>query len=540
MVSINSKSYYLEKTDGKCCLQGIRVVGINALGQTIYSKNLGFSGGWLIPKKLIRTNDKCLFVYGLRRGSCDYGGARDFITKLDTLGTVIFQGFAQSSDIPGGFINGEVRDIAQHPDSSFYLVSDSMLFHFSKSGQFVSKINSGMKAINSFTTLANGNLLLNGKINNTLKNVEMTVSAMVVNQQSSGSVISKFTQTASGKIYALTSLNFIERYNSNLQMINYSIATFTSNCKIKDYVTRNDSVFATGYVFAGNKPFYAILDQNLNTLYYTQANYKNIVPMGIALTNQNNVQLITLGTSATSGTYINFKSLYQLPIAGSFVSKYDIGVTKVELNALSYNFHVWYQGSPNAQFDPHYNFKVTVKNYGNDTVKSSFVNYEYYDCSYKLHTPCPTILPHDSVTINTGWFDGLPVFVSSSVQPTDIIPFQVCFFTTVPNASNDIEINNDSGCGTFTVTGLDVGIQQNQLDETSSTIYPNPFNNELSVASAYEIKEVTLMNALGETLFNQRVNDKKTTVKNESLSPGFYFVKIETEKGTVTKKVLKN
>ena len=274
MVSINSKSYYFQRTEVGCCSENMCVMGVNNLGQTILSKNLYFLG-WHRPKKMIQTHDKCLLLFGTAVHSCDVSGSKDFIVKIDTTGAILFQSFVQSSNIPGyGFLTGEVRDIAQHPDSSFYLVSDSMLFHFSKNGQFVSKINSGMKAINSFTALANGNLLLNGKINNVLKNVEMTVAAMVINQQSSGSVITKFAQTASGKIYTLTSLNFIERYNSNLQMTNYSIATFTSNCKIKDFVTRNDSVFDAGYVTAGNKPFYTILDQNLNNLYYTQASYK--------------------------------------------------------------------------------------------------------------------------------------------------------------------------------------------------------------------------------------------------------------------------
>jgi hypothetical protein len=76
----------------------------------------------------------------------------------------------------------------------------------------------------------------------------------------------------------------------------------------------------------------------------------------------------------------------------------------------------------------------------------------------------------------------------------------------------------------------------------SFSIYPNPAKDLITVKSANEkIKTIYIYNLLGETILTQKINfNNSAQIDLQPFAKGFYLVKIEGEKNTITKRVVKN
>ena len=70
------------------------------------------------------------------------------------------------------------------------------------------------------------------------------------------------------------------------------------------------------------------------------------------------------------------------------------------------------------------------------------------------------------------------------------------------------------------------------------SLYPNPVNTKLQieVLSQLEIKNIKVFNLLGKIL----VETKNKEIDFSNFSKGIYLIKIATNKGVATKKVIKN
>lgn len=72
------------------------------------------------------------------------------------------------------------------------------------------------------------------------------------------------------------------------------------------------------------------------------------------------------------------------------------------------------------------------------------------------------------------------------------------------------------------------------------TIYPNPtFEGSVYVTSAQIVNEIEVFNINGQTIYRQ-LNPQMTnsTYIVENLSSGFYFIKVQTDKGSIIKKLI--
>ncbi len=86
-----------------------------------------------------------------------------------------------------------------------------------------------------------------------------------------------------------------------------------------------------------------------------------------------------------------------------------------------------------------------------------------------------------------------------------------------------------------------VGIEEMNLFNQSVAIFPNPAKDFITINSQnVPIKKIELVNLLGETLYSQTIENAQTTQLNlQPYPPGFYFVKVSSEKYTVTKRLVK-
>ena len=91
-----------------------------------------------------------------------------------------------------------------------------------------------------------------------------------------------------------------------------------------------------------------------------------------------------------------------------------------------------------------------------------------------------------------------------------------------------------------TITLTTTGINDYTLDNTV-TVYPNPTTGMIQIQnSESRIENVEVYDAYGKMLNVVSVNDNVTAIDLTSYASGTYFVRVMTEKGVVTKRVVKN
>ena len=70
------------------------------------------------------------------------------------------------------------------------------------------------------------------------------------------------------------------------------------------------------------------------------------------------------------------------------------------------------------------------------------------------------------------------------------------------------------------------------------SIFPNPVKNELNITSTASLKNVKIINAIGQEIMNENVSGNHYRINTSSYNKGIYFVQIESEKGKTTKKFI--
>lgn len=71
----------------------------------------------------------------------------------------------------------------------------------------------------------------------------------------------------------------------------------------------------------------------------------------------------------------------------------------------------------------------------------------------------------------------------------------------------------------------------------SYNVFPNPAYDYLTVKSTHNIATYSLFNYVGQIVKQDVVNTEKFNIDVRSLSPGMYFIQLDTEQGVVTEKI---
>ena len=71
----------------------------------------------------------------------------------------------------------------------------------------------------------------------------------------------------------------------------------------------------------------------------------------------------------------------------------------------------------------------------------------------------------------------------------------------------------------------------------SITLFPNPATNTITINTSQEITSLTVVDQLGKVVLTK---NESATLDVSELQSGIYFIRIETEKGSVIKKFIKN
>lgn len=82
---------------------------------------------------------------------------------------------------------------------------------------------------------------------------------------------------------------------------------------------------------------------------------------------------------------------------------------------------------------------------------------------------------------------------------------------------------------------------EENLNTTSTEVYPNPTKGEVNIKAESEIKAVEVYDNAGRIIQKQiGINARKTALTIRSENTGVFYLKIVTDKGSMMKKVIKN
>lgn len=266
-------------------------------------------------------------------------------------------------------------------------------------------------------------------------------------------------------------------------------------------------------------------------------------------------------TVSTSGTYrISVKDR-----CGNLVSSSDINVTIPNIPTISaVNFvnacgpttvtpvvsgiaNTPYYSVDGGNFGP----TIGTLSIGQHTIRVLDFNAGVYSCpssvfNFTVNTVAPTgispqSLPSTSTLSNivvTG--TGIIWYASAADAAAGINPLPNS--TVVNNNTTYYATQTIGGCAS--TTSLPVLIQTflgvNSFDVNAFQYYPNPVNTVLNMSYAENFQHASIMNILGSKIADYKISGKKVALNLSKLIPGIYFVKVDTEKGSATFKIIKN
>jgi hypothetical protein len=105
--------------------------------------------------------------------------------------------------------------------------------------------------------------------------------------------------------------------------------------------------------------------------------------------------------------------------------------------------------------------------------------------------------------------------------------------------SGKIHIHSNDFFNSSIVLDINVNftVSINENKEIEISIYPNPTSDNINISSQ-QINKVEIYNISSQKVFEQTYNSNFITISTDNLKSGVYFVKIITESGSGTKKVI--
>ena len=113
------------------------------------------------------------------------------------------------------------------------------------------------------------------------------------------------------------------------------------------------------------------------------------------------------------------------------------------------------------------------------------------------------------------------------------------------STSYDVQViahctNGQTSDPSATITFMTTGINDYTLDN-SVTVYPNPTTGLIQIENGeWRMENVEVYDAYGKLLNTMNVNDHTVNIDLSGYAKGTYFVRVTTERGVVTKRVVKN
>jgi len=515
---------------------------------TLKFVNNVFTGRPLSVNALFKTNDNALVLvcgdYVCNIYSSFSNTITSHLIKIDTSGNEVFKTSVNRSFIAplgGGdvvtYLGDNFKYGFQNTDNSYCVFTDSVMYKFSSGGQVISKKNLGVDSITSVLLLANNDILVNARAGLARKLIILSPAGVIQSAKSFSAPLKKIQFYSGAGILGLGSDGRMYKISPNLDLIASSNATV--GLKVSDIVCENDTIYSV-INNQNTTSAYSSADTSFINYSYTSLPTMSLVPAALCKSGSR------LGMIATSVSDEQ-NSLGQNYF--SSISVYDknsapVHASNVELSSAVIDTAFYTSSSPNpytVDYVLQIRFRLKVKNKGTTTLtnfKFTYANDLYSgqcggrEYAQQLYSGL-SIQPGDSITFTSALMSR---FVSQ-YNSFPAIPHNHCAFLTLPNGEVDKDQSDNEKCVVETFGGLGI----NTIDANFYTIkvFPNPFADELTISSDLEIKTIEVLNGIGILISKTLVNARSASVVNGELKPGIYFIKIETEKGSAIRKMIK-
>ncbi len=110
---------------------------------------------------------------------------------------------------------------------------------------------------------------------------------------------------------------------------------------------------------------------------------------------------------------------------------------------------------------------------------------------------------------------------------------------TATYMEGDVECESDPAISYFQPENSFIKVEVTAVDENAlndAMVYPNPTNGNLNI-TAEGLKRITVINALGQVMYDINANSDKEIVNMSSFDAGIYMLRIATENGMTTQRV---
>jgi hypothetical protein len=202
-----------------------------------------------------------------------------------------------------------------------------------------------------------------------------------------------------------------------------------------------------------------------------------------------------------------------------------------------------------AQFDLNWNLQAYIEDMTDGTVTAlsgmdDNTEYNTPDADLiRALAPATATVEQESTRALTGyniyWNDNGAGYIYAAftedttfthvVDPEFEVGSTQCYYVTA--VFEDCEPASNEACVVVT------SIEDPSLEDGIS-VYPNPARNILNITSTNDISHVTIMNYVGQVVYNQKVvEDNDLQLNVAGYETGVYMVKVETSTGIIVKKV---
>ena len=131
------------------------------------------------------------------------------------------------------------------------------------------------------------------------------------------------------------------------------------------------------------------------------------------------------------------------------------------------------------------------------------------------------------------------LYLAAYNNDTDAGELRTCNTTTGASTLIGPFMNNSEICG-FAISYPPITSVAEYSTDINLTIYPNPANDIIYINSNEIIKNVKIINILGQVVYDINTNAAKVNINSSSLNKGAYFIQIDTEKGNSTSRIIIN
>ena len=188
-----------------------------------------------------------------------------------------------------------------------------------------------------------------------------------------------------------------------------------------------------------------------------------------------------------------------------------------------------------------------LQNYETKEIYNSCFAYEYTEHCYPVQDLAINVKGNErNVTWNApknGNPTGYNVYVNNELVLENTT--ELSYKTTSNNKLFFVEVvalyeNNKTSVGVAKKYAYGDNVAEQY--EMQSNIYPNPVDDRLYIEAEAGINEVVVYDIYGrvQNLRNSETQKLRNSIDISSLKSGFYFVKINTEKGNIVKRIIKN